>query len=178
MSYLIVQKAYYSLYERIHIPLTVAPQLMVGVPLLLLYMLEVLHETPLSRIFMGYQQDEVYKQITGFLLFAYMLLQWRLALVRTRGHNTLSSRILQTHIWLGVFTPCVLFVHAAQTGHGYQALLLSLFFGNVVLGLLSPKMIKVRHKNYVLGWLIAHVGLAVLVVLLLFYHLYVVYFYS
>jgi hypothetical protein len=81
-------------------------------------------------------------------------------------------------MWLGAFTPLALYVHSSQLGHGYQALLAFIFLFNVLLGSCSPKLLKIRHKQYIVVWLVVHSGAAMLVPVLLMYHIYVIYFYD
>jgi hypothetical protein len=152
-------------------------QLLVGAWFIALYLLEVL-QGPTIALLTQMQQNEIYKQITGFLLFAYVLCQWRLAWLRMSRAKVDNKRELNLHMWLGVFAPLALYVHSSQLGYGYQALLVGLFLFNVLMGLCSPKLLKIRYKTYVVVWLVVHSGIAVLVPLLLMFHLYVVYFYD
>ncbi|KPJ95509.1 MAG: hypothetical protein AMJ53_02590 [Gammaproteobacteria bacterium SG8_11] len=155
----------------------VVPQLAMGVLFVGLYLLELLQGPTIEPLFQLQQQD-VYRQITGFLLMVYVLFQWRLAWRRMGRRKIDHKRELNLHMWLGVFTPLVLYVHSSQMGYGYQALFLGVFLTNVLVGLCSPALLKIRHKSYVVYWLVLHSGLAVLVPVLLTYHLYVIYFYD
>jgi fructose-specific phosphotransferase system IIC component len=65
-----------------------------------------------------------------------------------------------------------------QLGYAYQLLLSSVFLGNIVVGMLNPEVVRVAHKAYRPSWLVIHIVLAVLTMLLVVFHLYVVYGYS
>ena len=178
MSYEQIQDQTFSLLDKISQLLDrIVPQVIAALVLVALYLLEALHGptiTPLLEL----QQNEWYKQITGFLLMAYVLYQLRLAILRMSHKKINNTLETNRHIWFGVFTPLALFIHSSQLGYGYQALLAGMFLFNVLIGLCSPKFLKIRHKSYIVVWLVIHSGIAVIVPVLLMYHLYVIYFYD
>ncbi|MGD8595343.1 MAG: hypothetical protein PVF82_21125 [Gammaproteobacteria bacterium] len=152
-------------------------QVFVAIVFVSFYSLEALHGPTIKPLW-ALQQNELYKQFTGFALLVYVLCQWRLARLRMGGEKIDHKRELNLHIWFGVFTPLALYVHSSQLGYGYQVLLAGVFLLNVLLGLCSPKFLKIRHRQYVVVWLVVHSGIAILVPVLLMYHIYVIYFYD
>ncbi|WP_455212430.1 hypothetical protein [Kaarinaea lacus] len=155
----------------------IVPQVKIGVLFIALYIWEIVQGPTISSLF-ELQQQELYKQLTGFVLLTYVLFQWRLAWLRMSRKKMNNKRELGLHMWLGVLTPLVLYVHSSQMGYGYQALLMGVFLTNILVGLLSPTLLKIRYRFYVVYWLVLHSGLAILVPILLIYHLYVIYFYD
>lgn len=131
-----------------------------------------------SSFIVEIQGNELYKQATGFMLFMYILLQFLLASARISKKTVSTSKDLNLHIWLGAFAPLAFYLHSAKLGYGYQYILGLILLSVVMSGLLSPKLIKLRNKQYTIVWLTVHVSLAVTLPILLAYHLYVIYFYS
>jgi len=123
--------------------------------------------------------SEIYKQVTGYALFGYLLLQWRLAHWRWRGclgGNSLSQ--LRAHKLYGVMLPLVFYFHATSLGYGYLFLLgLSMLLVHL-LGLLNLEVVKWKSGLTYSIWLICHVSIATLVLGLSVYHIYVIYAYS
>lgn len=124
------------------------------------------------------QRGEVYQQVTGFLLLAYVILQGRLGFQRLRKPTIPFSSVLKSHKIHGVFAPVLFYIHSMDVGFAYQVVLTFVFLGNILVGYLSPQVIKLRRKWYILSWTILHVGLAILTLVLMLFHIYVVYYYS
>jgi len=124
------------------------------------------------------QADEVYQQVTGFILLAYVILQGRLGYQRLRYPTKPFAPLLKNHKLHGVFGPLLFYVHSMDIGFAYQVVLTFVFLGNSLVGYLSPQALKVRRQWYVLSWTILHVSLALLTLALMFFHIYVVYYYS
>jgi hypothetical protein len=178
MSYQQIQKPTYLPVNRLSLLREgILPQVLVAIIFISLYSLEAIHGPSIKPLW-ELQQNELYKQFTGFSLLAYVLFQWRLAWLRMRGEKINHKRELNLHMWLGAFTPLALYVHSSQLGFGYQKLLAGIFLFNVLFGLCSPKLLKIRHRQYVVVWLVMHSGIAILVPVLLMYHIYVIYFYD
>ena len=173
MNYTQVQKQPYTS----HLLESIPPQIPVAIIFVSLYLLEAWYGPTIKSLW-DLQQNDLYKQVSGFALLTYVLYQWRLARLRMSGEKINQNFELNLHMWLGVFTPMVLYLHSSQMGYGYQALLAGLFLFNVLFGLCSPKLLKIRHKRYVVAWLVVHSGIAMLVPVLLIYHIYVIYFYE
>jgi len=124
------------------------------------------------------QSNEVYKQITGFLLLAYVTMQGRLGIQRLHNPNMPFRSLLANHKIHGVFGPVLLYIHSMDVGFAYQVVLTFVFLGNSLVGYLSPQAIKLRQKWYALIWTVLHVGLAILTLVLMLFHIYVIYYYS
>jgi len=124
------------------------------------------------------QHGEVYQQITGFLLLAYVIMQGRLGIHRLSKPNMPFRSLLANHKIQGVLGPVLFYVHSMDIGFAYQVVLTFVFLGNSLVGYLSPQAIKLRMKWYILSWTILHIGLAILTLVLMLFHIYVVYYYS
>ena len=124
------------------------------------------------------QADEVYQQVTGFILLAYVILQGRLGYQRLRYPKKPFAPLLKSHKLHGLFGPVLFYVHSMDVGFAYQVVLTFVFLGNSLVGYLSPQALKVRVQWYVLSWTIVHVSLALLTLALMLFHIYVVYYYS
>ncbi|GEM_PF-1977889 len=124
------------------------------------------------------QSNELYKQLTGFTIFCFILLQWRLAHLRAANRNREARGNLNTHQWLGVLAPVLIFFHSTQTGHEHQTALLFLFIATVFTGLFSFHTVKLRKQWFIMGWTIVHITFATATIALLSFHIYVVFWYS
>jgi len=124
------------------------------------------------------QSIELYKQLTGFAIFCFIMLQWRLAHLRTENRTKEARENLNTHQWLGVLAPVLVFIHSTQTGHEHQTALLFLFIATVFTGLFSFHTIKIRKQWFIFGWTIFHITFATATIALLSFHIYVVFWYS
>lgn len=124
------------------------------------------------------QNDEVYQQITGFLLLAYVIMQGRLGLQRLNKPNKPFRTLLKNHKIHGVFGPLLFYIHSMDIGFAYQVVLTFVFLGNSLVGYLSPQAIKFRKQWYALSWIILHISLAILTISLMLFHIYVVYNFS
>lgn len=124
------------------------------------------------------QGSEIYQQITGFILLAYVIMQGRLGVQRLTKPNIPFRYLLANHKMIGVFGPALFYIHSMDVGFAYQVVLTFVFLGNSLLGYLSPQAIKLRKKWYALSWTILHIGLAILTLVLMLFHIFVVYYYS
>jgi len=150
---------------------------LVGLALLVLFFLQ--QGFNLKPLWLAqWQQQEWYRQFSGIVLLAYLLLQWRLGKTKIQNWVGSVARIVHIHKWQGALTPLVFYAHSMQLGYAYQLLLSSVFLGNIVVGMLNPEVVRVAHKAYRPSWLVIHIVLAVLTMLLVVFHLYVVYGYS
>jgi len=53
------------------------------------------------------QANDVYKQISGFILAGYLLHQWRCSILRNEGLTQKAARLLNQHKMLGGFSACI-----------------------------------------------------------------------
>lgn len=124
------------------------------------------------------QSDELYKQLSGFAILCFVILQWRLAHLRSASRSQEARQNLNTHQWLGVLAPVLIFIHSTQTGHEHQTALLGLFIATILTGLFSFHTVKIRKQWFIVGWTILHITLATMVIALMAFHIYVVFWYS
>ena len=125
-----------------------------------------------------WQGDMAYKQLSGFILLAVFLYQWQLSRVRNLGIHADQRAILKNHKWIGAILPLPFFLHAMQPGYGYLYLLAASFLLCVTSGLFNVETVKIRCKACLFVWTLLHILAAVLTLLLVAYHVYVVYAYS
>ena len=124
------------------------------------------------------QAGEFYRQFTGYLLLAYVLMQSRLGLKRIRQQTTKLRKAFDIHKLQGVFGPIVFYIHSIEVGYAYQMLLAFVFLGNCIIGYLSPHALQWRSQLYLLSWTLIHISLAILTLGLMLFHIFVVYNYS
>lgn len=122
------------------------------------------------------QNNAVYKQITGFLLVAYVFVQWRLAYRRSKGQK-INNKLRDEHRVYGVCAPIFYYLHSVDIGFAYQALLSIAFLMNCLVGSCNPVTLKIRYRFYYPIWLFFHILLSVFIIPLSLYHLYIVYAY-
>ncbi|MFV1982861.1 MAG: hypothetical protein ACC657_04910 [Thiohalomonadales bacterium] len=147
----------------------------IGLIILILYITQLTMDEKFD-VLSNFQNNYTYKQVTGYLLLIYVMYQFRLA--KARKNTKLIRYHCCVHKIQGLFAPLVLYVHSMELGYAYQVLLSSLFLTNCLIGLLSPQQLKIAKVSYVNSWLIVHVAIAILIVGLSFYHIFITYWYS
>lgn len=125
-----------------------------------------------------WQQNDLYKQLSGFVLFFYVTAQWRLAYLRFSRRGAEAKNHMGTHKWLGTIAPVFIFFHTTELGHAYQFALWLVFISTILVGLFNFHEMNIRKKWFVVGWTVAHVSLALLLPVMMFYHVYITYIYS
>jgi len=123
------------------------------------------------------QQDIVYKQITGFVLFSYMINQWRIVL-RYRKSRVSTGKRLKQHMQQGSIAPLLLYAHSIEMGIAYQFILSSFFLIHCALGLVYKNVVSSGVPILRRLWLIFHIMFATLLMVLTLYHVYITYLYS
>ena len=151
--------------------------LLLGMGLLSLYAAQLMLELRWEWL-AQLQAGEIYRQFTGYLLLSYVLLQARLGIKRVRNQTTALRKEFDMHKIQGVFGPVVFYIHSVEVGYAYQLLLAFVFLGNCIIGYFSPHALQWRNKVYLLSWTITHISLAILTLVLMIFHIYVVYQYS
>ena len=124
------------------------------------------------------QADEVYRQITGYLLLAYILLQSRLGIKRLCQHLNSLRKEFDSHKIQGVFAPVLFYIHSTEVGFAYQMFFAFVFLGNCIVGYMNPHALKCGNRLYLMSWTITHISLAILTLALMSFHIFVVYTYS
>ena len=122
------------------------------------------------------QTIDLYKYISGACLLIYIAWQWHIFLARQRGVKI--QGLLALHQRSGAFAPILFYLHSAQVGYGYLAVLSWIFFANIIVGVASPLGLKIRSKTYTASWVILHVLLAALTFILAVFHAYIAFYYK
>ena len=148
----------------------------IGLSLLGLFMLQYLYGLRWDWL-AGLQLQELYKQLTGYLMFACLLFQWRLGLVRQRNPAGAGRALLRGHRYVGALAPLAFYFHSMSLGHAYQLILGGAFLMSCLVGLLHRHAMRSGHPIVMKAWLTVHILLAVLVSMLVPYHIYIVYLY-
>lgn len=123
------------------------------------------------------QANDNYKILTGGLLAALVAWLWSLSIQRFRGriHEAVSS--YQTHKKLGALAPFLFYIHSTDFGYAYLRFFSAVFFFNTLIGILNKEIVNIHKKWFTYGWMILHVTLSVLLVVLMFYHIFIVFSY-
>lgn len=150
----------------------------IGATLLLLYLLQQwlgLEWTWLADL----QQQESYKRWSGFALTLVIAAQWSLTAVRgIKKWLAYSLNVYTIHLWIGTFLPVVLYAHAMAFGYAYLFMLSVVFVVNMAIGFINPEFVKKQTGIYQQGWMITHVSLSLFSTLLVFYHIWIVFYYN
>ena len=128
---------------------------------------------PLSSL----QQKDIYKQLTGFLLFGFLIYQWYFAFSRRNPTIPVKQKLF-THKLVGLLMPFLLITHTTQSGFAYQTMIWSFFVIHCTVGFLNPDFLRIERASLRVYWFILHISLSIMVSGLSFYHLYVVYYYA
>jgi len=107
-----------------------------------------------------------------------VLYQWRLSHVRNFTSQSIVSALLKNHKWVGAILPLPLFFHAMQPGYAFLFMLAAVFLLNIFVALFNTETVKIRCRVCLFTWTLIHIVLAVLTLLLVAYHVYVIYVYS
>ena len=134
------------------------------------------------------QKNNIYKQISGFILITFILLQWRLAIHRFTKEIDKYPDSFKNHQHWGAFTPLFFYLHAHTVGYAYLFFLSTLFFLNYAIGLWMRPLDEFRRgwvqkMPYKLLWfrmflLFAHISLSSSLLILMNYHVYISYLYE
>ena len=124
------------------------------------------------------QTDETYKRLSGFILAIYLAEQWYLSLMRIWGQSKKARSNYKLHQQLGVLSPLFFYIHSVRIGYAYLFLLSLVYFSNATVGLFNPVFLEIRHRKFSFYWMIAHVSLSLLTVILMFFHIYIVFYYE
>jgi len=123
------------------------------------------------------QADNVYKQLSGFVLVGYLGLQWRCSVLRNQGLMQQAAKLLNQHKLLGALAPVFFYAHAQHIGYAYLQALSLVYFAIFLTGLCNVEITGIRKQWFRKTWLTVHVGLATCLVFLLSYHIFISYAY-
>lgn len=149
----------------------------IGLLILLFYCLQVFAGWRLDSLYQ-LQQNFIYKQLSGFVFVAILILQWRLYYTRAINITGPVRKILYSHRFYGAMSPLLLYFHAMDFGYALQLILSISFVSTILSGLLTPYTWGISQKSYVNSWLIVHVLSAATLVFMSVYHAYIVYWYG
>ena len=124
------------------------------------------------------QADEVYKQISGFMLVVYLAHQWRCSILRNEGLAQKAAKLLNQHKLLGAFAPVFFYAHAQHIGYAYLQAMSLAYFAIFITGLCNFEITHIHKHWFHNAWITVHVGLATSLVLLLGYHIFISYAYQ
>ncbi|MGI9331905.1 MAG: hypothetical protein ACR2RL_01990 [Gammaproteobacteria bacterium] len=124
------------------------------------------------------QTVESYKQVSGLVLASFVLYQWRVSMLRAKGQLQQARIKLPKHKIGGALAPVFFYLHAHQIGYAYLFLLSVVFLSNVAVGLLNHELVPIRRRWFLTGWLVLHVHLAMLLVVLMIYHVVIAFCYQ
>ncbi len=137
--------------------------LAIGIALLALYLAQAAWHVEWSWL-VRVQERDGYKIASGILLVGYLRLQW---LVTTRRRFD-PGRAVLLHRLGGALAPLVLYVHATRIGYGYLVLLVAVYLGTVMTGLVYH---PVRRSRWLYTtWFIVHLVGATALIALVLYH--------
>lgn len=121
------------------------------------------------------QADDTYKLATGFGLFAIVLYQWRFSWKRAQGDKHNVATMMGRHRLFGAFVPLAFFAHSQTLGYGYLGILSLALLLAFFTGLFNFQIGQIRTPWYRPLWIITHVGLSVVLLVLMGYHVYINY---
>ncbi len=117
---------------------------------------------PLTRL----QQNDLYCALSGMLLAAYLLFQARLGARRLRDPAGSVSR----HKLYGALAPLVLYMHAAHFAYGYLLVLVLLYLGTMLFGLMHRPVLALRARTLFTVWFVLHVAMSTFLLVFGAYH--------
>ena len=123
------------------------------------------------------QMGESYQRWSGLFLSLYIVAQFILPVMRARGNVQAVARHHRLHKLQGAFAPLVYYIHTTGLGYAYLMVLSIVYFANFLLGIFNQDIIRDpdRKQRFLHYWLAPHVGLSILTVALVIYHIYVVF---
>jgi len=123
------------------------------------------------------QKQESFKVYSGLLLFLYLLAQFVMPYNRLceTPHVTRASSY-NSHKQRGALAPLFFFIHSTTWSTAYLLLLSSVYFANFLLGLFNYERITtpILRSWFFKNWLLLHITLAVVLMTLVGFHLYIV----
>jgi len=121
-----------------------------------------------------FQSGNLYLQISGFILAAAILQQW---LLPATQNTLLKTKRRLRHQQVGLILPLLLLFHSTHIGYGYQVLLVAFFIIAFLSGLLNPKFTNTKNPRYFAVWNLVHVSCSSGLIIMLIFHIYIVYAY-
>lgn len=126
----------------------------------------------------GLQDNDVYKQLSGFVLVAFVIHQWHCSVLRNKGLMREACRILHRHKLLGSLAPLFFYAHSQTLGFAYLQVLSWVYFTIVLSGLFNFETTHIHKSWYQPIWIIIHIGLSTVLLFLMSYHIFISYAYQ
>lgn len=123
------------------------------------------------------QGEDVYRQLSGFALLAFIAHQWHCSVLRSRGLMRKAGGMIKRHKLLGALAPLLFYLHSQQIGYAYLQMLSLAYFAIVLTGLLNFEVVRIRPPWFQPCWITLHVGLSTTLLLLMGYHVFIAYAY-
>ncbi len=123
------------------------------------------------------QTNDNYKLVTGGLMAALVAWLWHLSILRFRGRLHEAVPSYQNHKKLGAAAPFLFYIHSTDFGYAYLSFFSAVFLLNILIGILNKEIVNIHKKWFTYGWMVLHVSFSVLVVVLMLYHIYIVFSY-
>lgn len=111
--------------------------------------------------------------VSGSLLVTLLCFQWVLFFKRGFSLPNLVSGDYTLHRWVGVAVTYLFALHAVRLGHFWMTGLSWVFFGLALTGVLTRQVLRYRQKWIYNLWIIAHVGLASMMIPLVAVHIWI-----
>ena len=150
---------------------------LISVILLTAYLLQTMYNLKWPWL-VELQLNNTYKQISGLLMLLFILSQWYLSILRMNNKMAEAHVELNVHRTLGVLAPVFLYFHSHSLGYNYLFLLSVIYLGNFIIGFLHPSVFGIKVKWFTTTWIICHVSLSCFLMLLLFQHIYISYWFE
>lgn len=125
-----------------------------------------------------WQADDLYKQLSGFVLLGFIAHQWYFPLLRVQGAMPKAARNAGLHRRLGAWAPLFYVVHTQQFGFAYLMALSLIFFAVFLSGLCNPETTRIRSGWFRPVWIVTHVGTATLLPFIIGFHVFVTYWFE
>jgi len=122
-----------------------------------------------------WQGDNLYKQMTGFGLLAFIFYQWRFSILRAQGEPRKAAALAGRHKLFGSLAPLLFLGHSQALGYGYLQALSLVFLLVFFTGLCNVEIAKIHKPWFQPVWITAHVGLSMALLFLAAYHVYLSY---
>lgn len=113
------------------------------------------------------QADDTYKVGSGLVLAGYLLRQSFMGRRRLRD----PIGVLFWHKLGGALAPLVLYAHASRFAYGYLLLLVLMYLGTAMSGLLHRQVLRSHARKLFTVWFIIHVTTSASLVVLSGYHI-------
>lgn len=123
------------------------------------------------------QQQESFKIYSGLLLLVYLLTQFIMPYNKfCKTPHVARNTNYHNHKQRGAFAPLFFFIHSTTWGTAYLLLLSGIYFANFLLGLFNYEQVKnpLKRRAFIKIWLPLHIILALVLMTMVGFHLYVV----